>query len=162
MQPDQQLDQRVEQDVGGLHAARAGEDGPVAGGVAEEPGDQDRIGVRPAVDRDADHLDRRDAVLGQGPEQAVLAAGEPFADRLEGVNHAAVGDEPHHVPRYAALTDLHQPVILPVLQRLGPREGEQPSRPLSRRSKDKPHKYLIYAGGSKGRASVTASGLRGP
>ena len=45
VQPDQQFHQRVQQPVGGLHAPRVGEHRPVSRGVAEEPGDQDRVGV---------------------------------------------------------------------------------------------------------------------
>jgi hypothetical protein len=60
--------------------------------------DQDRVGPGGAVDRDADHLDRGDAQLGQRAQQVVLAPGEPFPELLERVEHAVVDDEADHVP----------------------------------------------------------------
>ena len=142
-------DQRVEQPVGGLQAPRVGEDRPVRRRVAEELGDQDRVAVfRPGVrltqvDRDPDHLDRGDAQLGQRPEHPVLAPGQPLAELLEGVQRAVVVDEADHVPRDAPLPDLDQPLVLPVRQRLGPRQGQQAGRVVGRGSEDEPHSNKV-------------------
>jgi hypothetical protein len=106
VQPHQQLDQRVEQPVGRLPDARAREQRPVRGRVLEEPGHQDRVQVRPAVDDDADDLDRGHVELRQRAQQPVLAPGEPLAEGLERVELAPLGDEPDHVPGQPALADL--------------------------------------------------------
>ena len=144
VQPDQQLDQRVEQPVGRLQAPGVGEDRPVGGRVAEEPGDQDRVLVAAPgpvpVDRDADHLHGRDAELGQRPEQPVLAPGQPLAELLEGVQDAVVVDEADHVPGDAPLPDLDQPLVPPVRERLGPWQREQAGRVVSGGSEDEPHR----------------------
>ena len=115
VQPHQQLHQRVEQPVGRLPDARAGEQRPVRGRVLEEPGHQDRVQVRPAVDDDADDLDRGHVELRQRAQQPVLAPGQPLAEGLERVELAALGDEADHVPRQPALADLDQPLVLPLL-----------------------------------------------
>jgi hypothetical protein len=99
VQPHQQLDQRVEQPVGRLPDARAGEQRSVRRRVLEEPGHQDRVQVRPAVDDDADDRDRGHVELGQRPQQPVLAPGQPFAEGLERVELAALGDEADDVSR---------------------------------------------------------------
>ena len=85
----------------------------------EEPGHQHRVGARPRSTAIAEHLDRGDAELGQRAQQPVLAAGEPLVDGLQRVQPAVVGDEADHVAGDAALADLHQPLVLPVLERLG-------------------------------------------
>jgi hypothetical protein len=122
VQPDQQLDQRVQQPVGRLAAAWPGEHGPVGGGVGEKPRDQDRVHLGTAVHRDPDYVDRGDAQLVQRPQQRVLAAGQPFGQLLERVQYAVVLDETDDVPVDPALADLHQPLVLPVRQGLVPRQ----------------------------------------
>ena len=120
VQPHQQLDQGVEQPVGRLAAPRAGEDGPVGGGVVQEPGDQDRVEIRAAVHHDADHMHRGHVELGQLAQQPVLAPGQVLVDGLERIQFAVIGDEPDDVPGEAALPDLDQPRVLPLFERLRP------------------------------------------
>jgi len=101
VQPDEEFHQRVQQPVGGLDAPRVGEDRAVRRRVGEEPGDQDRVGVRVVgvpVDRDPDCLDGRDVQVGQRPQHPVLPPGQPLAQLLEGIERAVVVREPHHVP----------------------------------------------------------------
>jgi hypothetical protein len=142
VQPGQQLDQRVDEPVGGRAAARVGEQRAVGGGVVQVAGDQDGVGVRAAVDDDPDHLHGRHVQLGQRPQQPVLAAGQPLADRLQRVQLAAVGHEPHDVPGDAALADLDQPLVVPVGQRLGPGQGKQARCLVSGRAENKPQQTL--------------------
>jgi len=145
VQPDEQFDQRVQQAVDGLDAARVGEDRAVRRRVGEEPGDQDRVAVLLAglrlvqVDRDPDHLDGRDVQVGQRSQHLVLAPRQPFTQLLERVQGAVVVHEPNHVPRDAPLADLDQPVVPPLRQRHGPRQGQQPGRAVGRGSEDEPH-----------------------
>ncbi len=156
VQPHQQLDQGIEQPVGRLAAARAGEDGPVGRRVRQELGHQDRVAVRAAVHRDADHLDGGNAQLGQGPQQPVLAPREPLVDLLERVQRAVVHGEPDDVPRDPALPDLDQPLVLPGLQRLIPRQGQQPGSVLGRGGEHKAHVSPISAGPSASQACSPA------
>jgi len=99
------------------------------------------------VDRHADHVDGGDAELGQRPEQPVLAPGQPLAELLEGVQGAVVVDEADHVPRDAPLPDLDQPLVLPVRQRLRPRQGEQPGRVIGGGREEEPHKTIFTPNG---------------
>ena len=155
VQPDQQLDQRVEQPVGRLQAPGVGEDGPVGGRIAEEPGNQDRVLVAVSgtvpVDRDADHLHGRDAELGQRPEQPVFAPRQPLAQLLEGVQGVVVVDETDHVPGDAPLPDLDQPLVPPLRERFGPRQREQAGRVVGGRSEDEPHRRPGHATSRAGR-----------
>ncbi len=144
VQPHQQLGQRVEQPVGGGTAAGAGEHSPVGGGEVEEPGDQDRLGVRATVHHDADHFDRGHVQLRELPQQPVLAPGQVLRDLLERVQLAVVGDEPDDVPGDAALADGDQPLVGPLLERLGPRQGQQAGRMVGGRAEHEPHDRLAF------------------
>ncbi len=99
-----------------------------------------------AVDHDADDLDGGNAEVGERAQQAVLAPGQALADGLERVQLAAVLDEPDDMPGDAALADLHQPLVLPLLERLRPRQGQQAGYLTRRRAENKPHVALRSGG----------------
>jgi hypothetical protein len=139
VQPHQELDQGVEQPVGGLAAPGAGEDGAVGGRVVQEPGDQDRVQVRPAVYHDAHHVHGGHVQLGELAQQPVFTPGQVLVDGLERVQLAVVCDEADDVPGDAALPDLDQPRILPLLERLGPGQAQQAGRLFRRRAEDEAH-----------------------
>jgi hypothetical protein len=68
--------------------------------------------------------------------------GQRLGDLLEGV-HPALGDgEAHDVPGDAALGHLEQQVGVPVLQRLVPREGQEPGGLGGRGPEQVPHNTL--------------------
>jgi hypothetical protein len=144
VQPDQQLDQRVQQPVRELAAARVREQVPVRRRVVEEPGDQRRLRAGP-VGHHAEHLDGRDAELLQAAQQAVLAPGQPLVDLLDGEDLAALDDEADHVPGQAALPDLDQPVVGPLRQRLVPGQRQQARRRLGRWREDETHPAISPA-----------------
>src|SRR5690349_23881314 len=56
-------------------------------------------------------------------------------------------DEADHVPRNAPLPDLDQPLVPPVRQRLGPRQGEQPGRVVGGGREDELHKTIFTPNG---------------
>ena len=84
-------------------------------------------GRRARSDADAEHGDRGHAHAPEPPQQVVLAAGQPLVDLLEGEDLAVHLDEPHHVPRDAAVRDLEEPVVDPVLERHVPGQVSRPA-----------------------------------
>ena len=143
VQPDKEFDHGVEQPTGRLAAVRAGEQGTVSRRVLQEPGHQDRVGVRAAVDHDANHLHGRDAHRGQRAKQPVLAPGKPLADGLQGVQFPALGNEPDHVTGKPALPDLDQPLVPPLLKRQAERQAQQPRRVIARRAENESHHRVL-------------------
>ena len=139
VQPHQELDQGVEQPVRRLAAPRAGKQSPVRGGVVQEPGDQDRLEIRPAVHHDAHHMHRRHVEFGQLAQQPVFAPGQVLVDGLERVQLTVVGHEADDVPGDAALPDLDQARITPLRERLRPRQAQQAGRVLGGRAEDETH-----------------------
>ena len=129
--------------LGRLAAARVGEQGAVGDGVVEEPGHQHRVEVARPVDDHAEHLDRGDAEVAQLAQQPVLAPGQALVELLERVDLPALGDEPDDVPGDAALADLDQPVVVPVLDRLAPGQGQQAGRALGRWREDETHRPAL-------------------
>ena len=137
VQPGEQLDHRVEQ-LGRWAGRRAGSrtapgrrwSGRGTGSRVRRRGRPGRSTTTPSTSTAGMPSSRSCA------QQAVLAPGQPLVQFLERVDLAALGDEPHDVPGDAALADLDQPLVLPVLDRLPPGQGEQAgraARPAARR-----------------------------
>src|ERR1035441_8350828 len=160
--PDRKLNHRVEQPVGRLATPGVGEQRPVGGGVVEEPGDQDRVSAKAAVNDDPHHLDGRDAGVRQAAQQPVFAPGESFVDGFQRVELAVLLGEADDVPRDPAHPDLHQPVVPPVLERLGPGQGEESCCLVGRRTKDKAHESVRLLGQLLSPARRIAGALPGP
>ena len=139
VQPDQQFHQGIEQPVGRLAAPGIGEQRPVSGRVVEEAGDQDRVHVLAAVHHDAHDVDGRDAGLGQAAQQPVFTPGEVLVDRFQREQLTVLFDEPHDMPGDPAHPDLDHPLVPPVFQRLGPRQGEESCCLVGGRAEDEPH-----------------------
>ena len=95
--------------------------------------------VRP-VDADAQHRDRRQALLLEVGEQRVLVPGQALVDLLERVDGAVGRDEADDVPRDAPLRDLEQVLVVPLLEGLVPREDQQPGGLVGGRAEEEPHR----------------------
>src|SRR5439155_4575619 len=124
VQPHHELGERVEEPAAQVGQAATGEERPVREGELEVAGDQDGVEVGAAARDDADDLHRGDRLVLEVPQQPVLALGQPLGQLLERIEAAVVVDEAHDVARDAA-GDLDDPVLLPLLERLGPREVEE-------------------------------------
>ena len=144
VQPDQQLDERVDQLLGGVVGAGAGEQVPVGHRVLEVPGDQDRRQVVRAVDADAQHRDGRQPLGLEVGEQGVLVPGQALVDLLERVDGAVRGREADDVPRDAALRDLEHVLVVPVLEGLVPGQGQQTGGLIGGRAEEEPHAALRW------------------
>ena len=143
VQPYEQLDQRVEQPVRRLVTARVGEQRAVGDGVLEELGDQDRVEVVGPVDDDADHADRRHLVLGEDAQQPVLATGQLGVDLLQREDPSGLLDEPHDVPRDAALAHLDHPRVGPLLERQVPRQVDHAAGGVGWGREDEAHAPIV-------------------
>ncbi len=96
--PHQQDDERVEQAVAEVRDRQAAshQQRPVGERVVEVPGDHQPFAGR-SVGHHRDHLGRRQPVVGDRPQQAVLAVGQLVGQLLDDVRHAFQFDQLHHV-----------------------------------------------------------------
>jgi len=86
---------------------------------------RDEDGVQPrAIARDADALDRREAVAPQRAQEPVLLVREPVVDLLERVEPAAALDETDDVAADPAVDD-RQERWIPLLERRPPGQVEE-------------------------------------
>ena len=103
VQPDQQLDEGVEQLVGRVLPAWGGEQPAVGHRVLEVAGDQDGLLVVRRGRRRCRAPRPSAAPPPELAEQGVLLAGQPLVDLLQREDVPVVGDEPDDVPGDAAL-----------------------------------------------------------
>ena len=127
----EQLRQPVEQARAQIGDAVRPEQRAVREREVEVTGDQDGLEVARASAHDADDLDDGDRLVGQPPQEAVLAPGEPLRQLLERVDGAVVVDEPNDVAADPA-HDLDEALVLPALERLLPRQVEEVRMPRAR------------------------------
>ena len=128
MQADEQLGERADERRAQARDRAAGEQRSVGKREVQMPGDQDRVEVGPAVRDDAHHLDHGHRLRRQVTQQPVLAPRQRLGQLLERVDRVVVAREPDHVAADAA-EELHEPLVIPVLERLLPREVEEVGMP---------------------------------
>ncbi len=92
-----------------------------------------------AVHDDPERLDRGDAQVVEPPQEPVLPTRQYLLDLLEGVQLAHLGHKTHHVAGRAAIADLDQPLVLPLLQRKVPGQAEQAGGHIGGGTENKPH-----------------------
>ena len=152
VQPHEQPDHRVDELLGRVLAARRREQVAVGDRVVEVAGHEDRRQVVRAVDADAQGLDGRQPLGGEVGQQRVLLARQRLDDLLERVERALAGDEADDVARDAALRDVRDDVLGPLLQREVPGQRQQTGRLGGGRTEEEAHAELRRNGG--GTASI--------
>ena len=124
VQAREQLDERVQEVRAQVGDAAAGEERAVGERVLEVARDQDGVQVVAAAGDDPDRLDDRQALPLEAAQQRPLAARRALGQLLQRVERAVVLDEAHDVAADAA-DQVDEPLRLPLLERLAPRQVEE-------------------------------------
>ena len=124
MQAREQLDEPVQEVRAQVGDAAAGEERAVGERVLEVARDQHGVQVVAAAGDDPDRLDDRQALPLEAAQERPLAAGRTLGQLLQRVERAVVLDEAHDVAADAA-DQVDEPLRLPLLERLAPRQVEE-------------------------------------